>query len=246
MPVSRPYFPNPKEVAEAMAADLAKIGITVKLQTVDWTVYLDKRKNGELPLYMLGWTGDNGDPDNFVCYFFCMDAKDTPIKREGFVADKEVSDLLKKAASTIKQADRATMYMQAEQMIHDKVLRVFLAHNQPPLAFSKKVSGYVVEPDRHRVLQHGEHRQVGGLAEYPSVPARKSPGGRLAAGASSRGHLRSIARVALHHQAHPDADPGALRHLDAGLCFIRLIPGDAAVAMLGERATDGEHRPGAR
>ena len=85
MPVSRPYFPNPKEIAEAIAADLAKVGITVKLQTIDWAVYLDKRKNGQLPLYMLGWTGDNGDPDNFVCYFFCMDAKDTPIKREGFV-----------------------------------------------------------------------------------------------------------------------------------------------------------------
>ena len=146
MPVSRPYFPNPKEIAEAIAADLAKIGVSVKLQTIDWTVYLDKRKNGELPLYMLGWTGDNGDPDNFVCYFFCMDAKDTPITREGFVADKEVSDLLKKAAVTIKQADRVPMYQQAEQMIHDRVLRIFIANNQPPLAFSKKVSGYIPNP----------------------------------------------------------------------------------------------------
>lgn len=146
MPVSRPYYPNPKEIAEAMAADLAKVGITVKLQTIDWSVYLDKRKNGQLPLYMLGWTGDNGDPDNFVCYFFCMDAKDTPIMREGFVADKEVSDLLKKGASTIKQADRAPMYQKAEQLIHDKVLRVFIGNNQPPLAFSKKVSGYIPNP----------------------------------------------------------------------------------------------------
>ena len=48
------------------------------LQTVDWATYLDKRKNGQLPLYMLGWTGDNGDPDNFVCYFFCRTAKNTP------------------------------------------------------------------------------------------------------------------------------------------------------------------------
>ena len=146
MPVSRPYYPNPKEIAEAMAADLAKVGITVKLQTIDWSVYLDKRKNGQLPLYMLGWTGDNGDPDNFVCYFFCMDAKDTPIMREGFVADKEVSDLLKKGASTIKQADRAPMYQKAEQLIHDKVLRIFIGNNQPPLAFSKKVSGYIPNP----------------------------------------------------------------------------------------------------
>src|SRR3989454_6267615 len=56
---SRPYFPNPKEIAEAMAADLAKVGIKAQLQTAEWAVYLDKRKNGQLPLYMLGWTGDN-------------------------------------------------------------------------------------------------------------------------------------------------------------------------------------------
>jgi peptide/nickel transport system substrate-binding protein len=146
MPVSRPYYPNPKDIAEAMAADLGKAGIKVELKTVDWTPYLDKRKNGEMPLYMLGWTGDNGDPDNFVCYFFCLDAKDGPLSREGFMNDKEVSDLLKKAAATIKQADRTPMYQQAEQMIRDKVLRIFIANNQPPLAFSAKVKGYVPNP----------------------------------------------------------------------------------------------------
>ncbi len=146
MPVSRPYYPNPKEIAEAIAADLAKAGIVVKLQTVDWSVYLDKRKKGELPLYMLGWTGDNGDPDNFVAYFFAMDAKDTPITREGFLADKEVSDILKKAATLTKQAERAPLYQKAEQLIHDRVLRVFIANNQPPLGFSKKVSGYIPNP----------------------------------------------------------------------------------------------------
>jgi len=146
MPVSRPYYPNPKDIAEAMAADLAKAGVKTELKTVDWAVYLDNRKNGKLPLYMLGWTGDNGDPDNFICYFFCMDAKDTPIAREGFVADKEVSDLLKKAAATVKQADRAPMYQQAEQLVHDKVLRLFIANNQPPLAFSAKVKGYIPNP----------------------------------------------------------------------------------------------------
>ncbi len=146
MPVSRPYVPNAKDMAEAMAADLGKAGIQVELKTVDWTAYLDMRKNGKLPLYMLGWTGDNGDPDNFICYFFCMDAKDTPIMREGFVADKEVSDILKKAAATIKQEDRIPLYHQAEQLVHDRALRLFLANNQPPLAFSAKVKGYVPNP----------------------------------------------------------------------------------------------------
>ncbi len=146
MPVSRPYYPNPKDIATAIAADWAKAGIKVNLQTVDWATYLDKRKNGELPLYMLGWTGDNGDPDNFVCYFFCLDAKDSPKATEGFFADKEISDILKKAAAMTNQAERAKLYQQAEKLIHDKVIRIFIANNQPPLAFLKSVEGYIPNP----------------------------------------------------------------------------------------------------
>ncbi len=146
MPVSRPYYPSPKDIATAIAADWAKAGINVSLQSVDWTTYLDKRKNGQLPLYMLGWTGDNGDPDNFVCYFFCMDAKDNPIMTEGFVADKEVSDILKKAAVIVDQAERTKLYQQAEKLIHDRVLRIFVANNQPPLAFLSSVDGYIANP----------------------------------------------------------------------------------------------------
>ena len=142
MPVSRPYFPNPKEIAEAIAADLAKAGITVQLQTTDWTVYLDKRKNGQLPLYMLGWTGDNGDPDNFVCYFFCSPGA----SREGFYTNLPLTDLLLEAQKLTDQKKRAELYRKAEQMIHDDVSRIFIANNQPPLPFRKNVKGYVPNP----------------------------------------------------------------------------------------------------
>ena len=142
MPGSRPYYPNPKEIAEAIAADLAKVGITVQLQTTDWAVYLDKRKNGQLPLYMLGWTGDNGDPDNFVCYFFCSPGA----SREGFYANQQLTDVLMEAQKLTDQPKRAALYRKEEQMIHDDVARIFIANNQPPLPFSKKVKGYVPNP----------------------------------------------------------------------------------------------------
>jgi len=142
MPVSRPYYPNPKEISEAIAADLAKAGITVQLQTTDWAVYLDKRKNGQLPLYMLGWTGDNGDPDNFVCYFFCSPGN----SREGFYANQQITDVLMEAQKLTDQPKRSALYRKAEQMIHDDVARIFIANNQPPLPFSKKVKGYVANP----------------------------------------------------------------------------------------------------
>ena len=49
-----------------MQADLAKVGIKVRLVTYDWPTYLAKSKTGAHEMLQLGWTGDNGDPDNFL------------------------------------------------------------------------------------------------------------------------------------------------------------------------------------
>lgn len=142
MPVSRPYFPNPREIAEAIAADLAKSGITGRLQTLDWAVYLDRVKHGRLPLFMLGWIGDNGDPDNCLCYVFC-----TPgAPGQGFYANRPLTDLLLRAQTLTSRAERARLYRRAEQILHDDVARLFIAHNRTPLALSTRVVGYVPSP----------------------------------------------------------------------------------------------------
>jgi peptide/nickel transport system substrate-binding protein len=46
------------------------VGIDADIVTMDWATYLAKTRDGEQDMYMLGWTGDNGDPDNFLYWFF--------------------------------------------------------------------------------------------------------------------------------------------------------------------------------
>lgn len=146
MPVTRFYYPSPKEIGEAMAADLAKAGISVELYLQgDWPTYLGARRDGLLVgLYMLGWGGDNGDPDNFTGYFFSGGKE--PIKREGWYQNAEMAELLYQALVTPDQTTREGLYKQAEQMMNAEVARVWIAHNNTPLIFSKKVSGYSAQP----------------------------------------------------------------------------------------------------
>ena len=66
MPIPRPYMPDGKGVAQAMAQDLEKVGIKTNLVTREWGVYLDATASGKHDMCLLGWTGDNGDPDNFL------------------------------------------------------------------------------------------------------------------------------------------------------------------------------------
>jgi peptide/nickel transport system substrate-binding protein len=146
MPVTRFYYPSPKEIGEAMAANLANAGINAELYLEgDWPTYLGARRNGLLVgLYMLGWGGDNGDPDNFTGYFFGPGAE--PIMREGWYQNAELADLLYQALITPGQEKREPLYQEAEQIMHDDVTRIWIAHNNTPLIFSAKVKGYVPQP----------------------------------------------------------------------------------------------------
>ncbi|MBN1660319.1 MAG: ABC transporter substrate-binding protein [Anaerolineae bacterium] len=159
LPITRFYFPSPKEVAEGMAADLARVGINVTLELAgDWSTYLGLRRTGQLVgLYQLGWGGDNGDPDNFHGYFWGFGGDDrvgddpsawvkSPDKREGFYANTEVAALCYQGQINPDRAEREQIYKEIEQLLHDDVARVWLVHNNTPLLFSNVVSGYVAQP----------------------------------------------------------------------------------------------------
>ncbi|HYB55963.1 MAG TPA: ABC transporter substrate-binding protein, partial [Alphaproteobacteria bacterium] len=66
IPVQRPYNPNGRRIAELMQADLAKVGIRAKIVSYEWGEYRKRAQAGEHQMVQLGWTGDNGDPDNFL------------------------------------------------------------------------------------------------------------------------------------------------------------------------------------
>ena len=83
-PVSRPYNPNGKRIGEMMQADLAKIGVNAKLVTYEWGEYRKRIEDGEDMTGQMGWTGDNGDPDNFFFLLACPDgSRARTISRSG-------------------------------------------------------------------------------------------------------------------------------------------------------------------
>jgi peptide/nickel transport system substrate-binding protein len=148
MPVSRPYYPVPKAIAEAIAADLAKVGITTNLKTEDWGQYkVDDREGTFTGIWLLGWTGDNGDPDNFLFTFFGDDppGAGASTKRSGYF-NKDLNDLLFKAVRLSDIKAREPLYKQAAVLIDADMPRVPIAHSTVPLIFSKKVSGYIPNP----------------------------------------------------------------------------------------------------
>ncbi|MEL6604177.1 MAG: ABC transporter substrate-binding protein [Cyanobacteria bacterium J06614_10] len=143
MPVSRPYFPNPKPIAEAFAAELSQIGIRVNLQTKDWGAYLEDRNTAPgFQAFMLGWTGDYGDPDNFLYAHFGPGAT----QDIGDYQNPELFELLNKARVATDDSERQALYQDADALIFEEALRLPIVHSQPLLAKRSAVEGWEPSP----------------------------------------------------------------------------------------------------
>jgi ABC-type transport system substrate-binding protein len=144
---SRPYFPVPTQIAEAIQADLAAVGITAELFTEDWGTYLQDAEAGNASMIMLGWTGDNGDPDNFLNVLYSQRVCTVgSAGNYGFKKNAQIQDLLDRALTTYDQAERATLYEEANALLVEQCSHVFIAHADQNLAFLTSVKGYIIHP----------------------------------------------------------------------------------------------------
>lgn len=144
IPVSRPYFPAGKEIGTAIASDLGKVGIQAHLQTEDWATYLKDQRTNKFPLYMAGWIGDNGDPDDWLGFFF---PKYDATSARWSYNNPAVFDLINKAKTENSQAKRAEMYAQAMTLISKDLPNIWFAHAKVPMLARKNVDGLIGQPD---------------------------------------------------------------------------------------------------
>jgi peptide/nickel transport system substrate-binding protein len=144
MPVARPYMPDGKKVAEAIQASLKQVNIEAKIVSYEWGTYLEKVQAGEAPVFMLGWTGDNGDADNFLYTLLDKDAIGS--NNYSRYNNKDVHKLLIEAQTVADEDKRNELYKQAQVIIHEDAPWVPLVHSKPQLAGSSKIKGFVPHP----------------------------------------------------------------------------------------------------
>jgi len=147
MPIPRPYMPDGKGIAQAMQQDLKDIGVTAKLVTYEWGTYLQRTASGDHPMALFGWTGDNGDPDNFLNTLLgSASATETDALNIAYYKNPEADKLLKQGQSTIDEAEREQAYMKVQEIMVEDTPWVPIAYARPPLGFQKNVKGYQASP----------------------------------------------------------------------------------------------------
>ena len=144
MPVQRPYNPNAKLMAEMLQADWAKVGIKAEIVSYEWGEYIKRAHAGEHDAMLIGWTGDNGDPDNWLGTLYGCDS----VNGNNFSkwCDAGYDKIVKQAKAVTDRDARSELYQQAQQIIQQQLPISPIAHSTVYQPMRNSVEGFEISP----------------------------------------------------------------------------------------------------
>jgi dipeptide transport system substrate-binding protein len=144
MPVQRPYNPNARLMAEMLQSDWAKIGIKARILSYEWGEYIKRAHAGEHDIMLIGWTGDNGDPDNWLATLYGCNSVDG--NNFSKWCDKDYDKLIVAAKRITDQDQRSVLYKQAQAVLKREVPITPIAHSTTYQPMRNSVKGFMISP----------------------------------------------------------------------------------------------------
>lgn len=145
MPVQRPYNPNARRMAELIQEDFGKIGVGVEIVSYEWGEYLKlSRELDRDGAILLGWTGDNGDPDNFLAVLLGCDGVENSNRAQWCY--KPFDDVIQKAKVVSDIAERTALYEEAQVIFKEQAPWATIAHSVVYEPVRKEVQDYRIDP----------------------------------------------------------------------------------------------------
>lgn len=141
----RGYNPAGADLAVALQGYFRKVGIETDIRKLDMGAFLAQIRSGNYHgLFLTGWSGDNGDPDNFVGELW--GSYGMPVNDTSHYKDPAVDALLKQAAAEVDVGKRTQMYHKIQAMILDGAPWVFVNSTLQVRATRKNVKGFMLNP----------------------------------------------------------------------------------------------------
>ncbi len=144
LPVTRPYNPDGKKMGELMQADLAKVGIKVKLVSFDWPTFLKKSRSGDQQMIQFGWTGNN-DPDTFLNDLLSCASVESGNNAARWCNEK-FNELILQARRVTDQKKRTDLYKKAQKIFKEEAPWVTIAHAKVFRVMDKSVANFKIDP----------------------------------------------------------------------------------------------------
>jgi peptide/nickel transport system substrate-binding protein len=139
---------DPVAMGTSIQADLAKVGLNVKIETYEWNTFLGKVNpglEGKADMAEMAWM--TNDPDTLP--FLALRTAAWPDKggfNSGYYSNPEVDDLLEKARTSTDQNERAELYKKMQTIVYDDAPWAFIANWKQNAVTSSTVKNFKLEP----------------------------------------------------------------------------------------------------
>jgi len=137
--------PNWEPIALSTQAQLAQLGITVKLESMANATMRERLNKGDFELSIGNWSPDFADPSQFMNAWFQEERKGLSGNRS-FYDNPTVDKMVLEATTTTDQKTRIKLYQEAMKIAIDDAAYVYLYQRNSQVALRKAVKGFVFNP----------------------------------------------------------------------------------------------------
>jgi peptide/nickel transport system substrate-binding protein len=132
-------------VAKAIASDLKKIGVDVKVESLEWGRFKADVDQGKVQLWSLTWIGFK-DPD---IYRFAFATESFPPNggNRGWYSRSDLDLLLSQAKAENNPKKRADAYFQAQKIISEDLPYIFLWHEDIFVVVNNRIKNFELYAD---------------------------------------------------------------------------------------------------
>ncbi|NYB73003.1 glutathione ABC transporter substrate-binding protein [Sedimentibacter hydroxybenzoicus DSM 7310] len=134
------------DTAEMLQSQLADIGVTVKIETLERGAFIDSVIDGTLQMFGLGWTSDTGDPDYSLFASFHSSMHGAGGNMSFYTNDK-VDELLELGRSSTDPETRKNAYLEAQEIIWEEVPCVFIHSPENIIVYNSDLKGFEIQGD---------------------------------------------------------------------------------------------------
>lgn len=145
MPVERAYNPNAVMMAELIQGYLEQLDIQVEIISFEWTLFRKRLEGGAHDSVLIGWSADNGDPDNFYRPVLSCAAIDSGTNRASW-CNETFEEIIDEALTYSDIETRAALYQTANAIIADQIPLVPIAHAFRFQAYRDNIENLEINP----------------------------------------------------------------------------------------------------
>jgi oligopeptide transport system substrate-binding protein len=142
------------QIMEALQDMIKKLGVPIKVQTLQFAQHLDNIDAGRSDFYRLGWVADYPDPENFLNLFYGKNIPQNPADKSPINSfrwkNATYDELFEKALKISDRTERYKIYQQAEQIAVGEAPMLFIFYDVDLRLVQSYIRGYALDP-MHRV-----------------------------------------------------------------------------------------------